>query len=81
MIPAHDTTKTVGRQPKPPLWPDPWMCPYSHSRNQLGATLPQTLVPPASKQGHLLLVGHLFLIFTPLCCSMSPNKALPEFLI
>lgn len=51
-----------------------------HLRNQLGATLPQTLVPPASKQGHLLLVGHLFLIFTPLFCSMSPNKALPEFL-
>ena len=35
-----------------------------HLRDQLGATLPQTLVPPASKPGHLLLVGHLFLIFT-----------------
>ena len=28
MPPAHNTTKAVGRQPKPPLWPDLWAHPY-----------------------------------------------------
>lgn len=40
-----------------------------HLRNQL------TLTQGASKQGNLLLV------FIPSCCSRSPNKPLPAFLI
>ena len=30
MPPAHNTTKGVGRPPKPPLRPDPWTHPYPH---------------------------------------------------
>ena len=30
MIPAHKTTKGVGRPPKPPLLPSIWICPYHY---------------------------------------------------
>ena len=54
----------------PPARPLDPPLPSPHIRNQL--SLPS---PAESKQGKLLLV------FTPLCCSTSPNKDLPEFLV
>ena len=30
MAPAHNTTKVVGKPPKPLLRPDPWTHPYPH---------------------------------------------------
>ena len=30
MAPALNTTIRVGKIPKPPLWLDPWTCPYPH---------------------------------------------------
>ena len=67
-IHAHGTTKGVGRPPKPPLRPPPLdpPLPSPHIKNQLAP-------PWGSKQRKLSLV------FTPLCCSRSPNKALPAF--
>ena len=43
---AHNTTKAVGKPPKPPLWPYPRTCPYPHpiwgtsSPPSLGASSP-----------------------------------------
>ena len=31
MLPALNTTRGVGRPPKPPLRPNPWTYPYPHS--------------------------------------------------
>ena len=69
MIPAHSTTEGVGRPPKPPLRPDPPL-PSPYLRNQL------THAPSLGSEQ-----GHLFLVLTPSCCSMSSSKALPKFLI
>ena len=68
MPPAQNTTKGVGRPPKPPLWPDPWTHPHPTPYEEAVCT-----PPSASEQGNLLLV------FAPPCCSKGPNKALPEF--
>ena len=68
MIPAHGTTKGVGRLPKPCLGPDPPTCSTPpHLRDQ-----PAVL---GQEQGHLLLV------VTPSRYSTSPSKALLEPLI
>ena len=69
MIPAHDTIKGVDRPREPLLWPNPGLAlPTPHSRDQL-------TFPSESEQGKLLLV------FSPSCCSSSPGKASPEFLV
>ena len=69
VYPEHSTTKEVGRTLKSPLLPDPWTYPYITAYKEPACSSLE------SKQGHLLLV--LF----PSCYSMSPSKALPEFLI
>ena len=70
MIPTHNTTKWVGRPPKPPLWLDPLVCPTLTPFKEPTCSC----YPLGGEQGNLLLV------FAP-SCPTSPNKALPEFLI
>ena len=72
MPPAHNTTKGVGKTPKPPLWPDPWTHPYPHPIS--GTSSPAPLREQASKE-----TCYLFLL--PPCCSRDSNKALPEFVV
>lgn len=68
MSPKHSTTRGAGKPPKPPLWPDPWTCPYPHP-------VKGTSSPPTS--------GSTWRdpVFTPSCCSGGPSKAWPEVLV
>ena len=64
--------------------PERWANLGNHSSNPTsGHTLPPTLYKEQCRLPHLLgnKQGNLLLIFTPSCCSRSPNKALPEFLV
>ena len=67
MITAHSTSKWVGRPPKPPLWPDPWIGPYPHP------TRGPNLLPLREEARVPVTCFHTFML--------SPNKSLPEFLI
>ena len=60
--------------------PRGWADHQSHPSSQTHPSAPFSFhlrnpPPSGSQQGHLLL------LLTPLCYSMNPNKALPEFLI
>ena len=70
MIPAHSTTKGVGRPPKQLLWLE--LLPISSTLTPFQGPASS---PSGSEQENLLLV------FTSLCCSRSPSKALSEFLV
>ena len=67
MHPAHSTTKGVGKQPQPPLGPDPWTPPSPHVRNQLSSL-------SGNKPNNLLLV------LAPSGDTRSPSKDFPWFL-
>ena len=73
--PAHDPCtqhhqggEQTTTQATPPAWPMNPPLPSPYLKDQLA-------VPSGSEQGKLLLV------FTPSCCSWSPNKAFPQFLV
>ena len=66
--PAHNSTKGVGRPPRTPLWPNPWTCHRPHSFKE------PARMPPQEASGAPITCS------PSVHCSMSPNKALPEFL-
>ena len=71
MILTHSTTNGVGRPPKPPLWPNQWICPN---------LTPFKGPVPHPSRGVSKGTSYLFSL-PPSYYSMSPNKALPEFLV
>ena len=67
MSPKHSTTRGAGKPPKPPLWPDPWACPYPHpvkgtsSPPTLGSTRETLFSPPPAASGGPVKPGRKFL--------------------
>ena len=76
MIPAHSSTKGVGRPPKPPLCPYPPSCPYRkpHLRDQLTHTpTPTPHLPRGASKGTSCLFS------LPLATAGAPVKPCLNF--